>query len=129
MDERVKGLIIGYFGQDIANCNFTEKTKKYIIEQFTFFVENDITLKELRIKNKGRGLSKWVNIKKLNLIRQQISKTDKCSMPNFKPFPIRLGELKPQLQREACGRGISTSALVLMILEERKALRNIYSES
>lgn len=121
MTNHLLSIINGYFEKEVFECNLKKETTDYIIEVFSQFENSNITLREVK--------KSLVSNRKLINIKQRIHDRNGRNSWHYKPFPVRLGDLKPQLQREACGRNLSMSALVLMILHERKSLRDIYSES
>lgn len=105
--EGVKELILEYFKVDVLDKEpLGEDTRANIIATFTFAYNRHQSIK---------SICKELQHSNLSEVRDRIIKR---MGSNYAPFPIRLGTIKPQLQREAVDSDKSLHGLVLSILRE-----------
>lgn len=107
VSEGVNELIMFYFKVDILKSEpLTEENRKNIIETFTYAYNNHLTNQAIYRELKDSNLSQ---------IRDRIIKR---MGSNYKPFPLRLGDLKPIYQQRAMQGGKTLHGYLLHVLRE-----------
>lgn len=108
LSEGIKDLINEYFKVDVLECiPMTEDTRQNIIATFTYCYNNHMSVK---------SVAKQLQHSNLSELRDRIIKR---MGSNYNPFPVRLGSLKPDLQKEACAKRISLHRHVWLLLRDR----------
>lgn len=103
----IKELINEYFKVDVLEkVPMSVDLRQNIIETFTYCYNNHMSVK---------SVAKQLQHSNLSELRDRIIKR---MGSNYNPYPVRLGELKPELQRQACSNGISLHRHVLLVLRK-----------
>lgn len=111
MTEGILALIFEYFKMDVLQeWPMDKKMELLIIKEFTTAYERKLNAWQIHHFLKGSCIE---------ALRTKISDYHK---DNYKPYPIKLGQLKPILQREAVEKKISLHRHMLNILWERKII-------
>ncbi len=113
----INDLVIEYFKSDILNSNLDKETKELVLKTFTYAHEKKLHIRAIIHELEGSRLSEIRN----RIIERLGS--------NYNPYPVRLGELKPMLQMEACENNKSLHGQVLKILREYYELKEMCMSS
>jgi len=106
--EGIKELIFEYFKVDVLEKErLTKDNRENIIETFTYAYNNHLTTLAISKELVGSNLAE---------LRDRIIKRN---VSNYRPYPVRLGSLKPLLQSEASDYNKSMHNYILSILKER----------
>jgi len=113
--EGVRELIFNYFGYDVlVNHRVQHDLLKNIIETFTYAYNRHQNIEDIE-----KDLE-WTEIWELRQRRINLKES------NYKPFPIRLGDLKPILQMEAAEHKKTLHGHILNLLMERQKIQKNY---
>lgn len=111
MTEEVLALIFEYFKMDVLQkWPMSKDMQAEIIKTFTSVAEKKLNAWQIFHLLKGSNIES---------LRNKIAEYHKA---NYKPYPIKLGQLKPDLQEEAVKSGVSLHRYILNILWERKTM-------
>lgn len=109
MTEGILALIFEYFKMDVLQeWPMDKKMEELIIKEFTTAYDRKLNAWQIHHFLKGSSIES---------LRLKIADYHKS---NYKPYPIKLGQLKPVLQREATDLKISLHRHVLNILWDRR---------
>lgn len=106
-NEGVRELILDYFSYDVLAGNIlAEDLRENIIKTFTYCYERHLTTQFIARELAGSQISQYRD------------KVIKRMGSNYNPYPIRLGQIKPQLQRQANESGKSLHGYLLSLLRK-----------
>lgn len=111
----VDEMIIDYFKTDILNQKpaVSPETRKLIVDTFTY---------AHRKKQSTLMIIKELKGSELEQIRNRIIKRIES---DNNPFPVRFGELKPKLHREASDTGRSITGQILKIVRDHYKMKEM----
>lgn len=110
----VRELIIEYFKCDLLDREtMASDMKANLVQTFTYAYDRHLSIHAITKELQNSDISEYRD----RLIKRMGS--------NYNPFPIRLGDIKPDMQAEAAAMNRSLHSYILMLLRGRNEFMSV----